>query len=292
MGRNVTLQLGLAMLALGAIAAAQLQPVQGNLRICPTEANGSVVSRQSAFRSGVSPDDSILPDAPKSQKERETEVRVPGTQLNIAHSSGPQPVGCYEPLSARKKFRVFLHRTYSPFTMAGEVFDAGYSQLTRDWPAYGMGAEGFGKRVGATVADAESRTFFQTFLFPSLLHQDPRYFYDPNAGFLNRAFYAASRVLVTRDDYGESTINSSKILGTIVSKSLANAYYPVGDRGLGRTANRVFGALLSDAGSNVLREFWPDVRRKVREHEPKRIRALQEKFESRTHQSVGDLLAP
>ncbi len=290
MGRKVTIRVAATVLALGSLAAAQLKPLPGNLANCRSH-EPAVARHQPAS-------DGVLPDAPRPQTERESgiresEIKVPGTQLNLQHSSGPQPDGaCYEPLAAQQKFKVFLRRTYSPFTMAGELFDAGYSQLTRDWPAYGQGMEGFGKRVGATVADAESRTFFQTFLFPSLLHQDPRYFYDPNAGLLDRAFYAATRVIVTRDDYGQSTLNSSKILGTIVSKSLSNAYYPAGDRGLGRTANRVFGALLSDAGSNVLREFWPDVRRKLRRVEPRKIRELQQGFERRTGTQVGDLLAP
>jgi hypothetical protein len=112
----------------------------------------------------------------------------------------------------------------------------------------------------ATLADTESRRFIQTFLLSTLLHQDPRYFRSGKKGLIPRSWYAATRVLVTRDDDGDSTFNTSEFLGTLLTSSLQNAYYPDSDRGFPNTLTRFVGALGSDATTNMIREFWPDVR--------------------------------
>ncbi len=218
---------------------------------------------------------------------------IPALSTDSSSQQPPRLIGpCYQPLSSSERFRLFVKRSAPRFSLAGVAFDAAYSQLTNDWPAYGQGADGYGKRFGATFADAEARTFIKTFLLPALLHQDPRYFRSSNFGVLPRAIYAATRVVITRNDRGRTTVNISELLGTVITKSFSNAYYPVPERGVGQTANRIAGGLLSSALSNLQREFWPDIRRKLRQHEPERIKRLQGRFEQRTQTSVGDLLAP
>jgi hypothetical protein len=89
---------------------------------------------------------------------------------------------------------------------------------------------------------------------------------------------------VTRNDNGRNGFNTSEIIGVVVAKSLSNTYYPVRDRGLGETFNRSLGALLSDAASNELREFWPDIRKLFKKHEPDRMKKLEE----RMPKAIGD----
>jgi hypothetical protein len=137
--------------------------------------------------------------------------------------------------------------------------------------------QGWGKRLGATLADTESRRFIQNFVLATALHQDPRYFPSEKNGLVARAWYAATRVLVTRDDYGRVVLNSSELMGASLVSSLQDAYYPRPDRTFGATLNRFEGSLSSDATSNILKEFTPDLKRLFHKHCPQGI----QRFEAR-----------
>jgi len=212
----------------------------------------------------------------------------PGSAALPANSQPPLPdaPSAYEPLSGHQKFNLFLQRTYSPYTFASAAAEATWAQMWAQWPEYGGGMEGWGKRFGATLADTESRRFIQTFLLSTVLHQDPRYFRSQKKGFFPRGWYAATRVLVTRDDDGDETFNTSEFLGALFTSSLQNAYYPRHERSLGDTMNRFAGALGSDATSNILREFWPDIRRIFRKHAPEKVRKIEEKVTSQIPCSI------
>jgi hypothetical protein len=189
---------------------------------------------------------------------------------------GPQLPPPYGQLNKREKFKVFLRSTYSPYTFAGAAFDAGLAQATGGWYTYGGGMEGYGKRYGASLADAESGAFFGRFLFPVLLHEDPRYLRSTSQHTMPRVGYALSRVLVTHDDHGNKRPNLSLLMSAVASSSLANSYYPRDNRGLGDTMARAGDGLLSTAEMNLLREFWPDISKKLRKHAPQRIQRLEE----------------
>jgi len=188
----------------------------------------------------------------------------------------PLPVPQNQRLSKREKFKFFVRYTYSPYTFAGAGFNAGMAQATGGWHSYGGGMQGYGKRYAAALADTESGAFFGGFLFPVLLQEDPRYLRSTSRNTMPRIGYALSRVLVTHDEHGNKKPNLSLILGAFASSGLANAYYPREDRGVGDTAARVGNGLLSTAEMNLLREFWPDISRKIRKHEPKRLQKLEQ----------------
>jgi len=116
------------------------------------------------------------------------------------------------------------------------------------------------------------------FALSTILHQDPRYFPSRKQTILARAWYAATRVAVTRNDSGDNTFNSSEFLGVLSASALQNAYYPKPDRTFGDTMNRFGGALSSDAIGNLLREFTPDMKRLFRKHAPKKIQRIEEKL--------------
>lgn len=240
--------------------------------------------------SAISPvfpgDAKALPDAPSSTasssesksdggSENVSTVAVIGNFLNA--SSTPRPP--YTPLTVQQKFVIFLKTTYSPYTFLSAAFDAGWAQMTDDWPAYGQGMEGYGKRYGALLADREAGSFFGSFLLPSVLHQDPRYFrLGKGNSVWHRVAYAASRVAITRDDQGNNTLNSSLVASTLLVKGLTNAYYPEPERGFSDTLGRFGSSLLGTAETNVLREFLPDIRRICRKHEPDRIKKLEQRM--------------
>jgi len=189
----------------------------------------------------------------------------------------PDAPSARDPLSRHCKFELVLHQTYSPYTFASAAFDATWGGLLHEWPQYGGGMGGWSKRVGATLADAESRRFIQSFVLASVLHEDPRYFPSEKSGFISRTWYAATRVLVTRDDWGRSVFNQSEFAGASLVSSFQNAYYPRPDRTFGGTMNRFLGTLGSDASDNVLREFTPDLKRLFHKHCPQPI----QRFEAR-----------
>ncbi len=192
------------------------------------------------------------------------------------------PDAPYVPLSRREKFQAFTRQLYSPYTFVSAGMNATYAQMTGDPYEYGGGMEGWGKRFGASLAGTESSRFFSKYLFPVVFHQDPRYFpAKPNTPFVRRGWYAVTRVLITRGDSGRSQFNYSEVLGDLFTVSLGNAYYPERERGLGDTFSRFGGTLLSNAGSNLTREFWPDIKRLFRRHEPKRIQDIQQRIEKR-----------
>jgi hypothetical protein len=175
------------------------------------------------------------------------------------------------PLSVRCKFSLFRTSTYLPYTFLSAGFQATWAQAMGQWPHNGGGMQGWAKRLGATLADTESRRFIQRFALSMILHQDPRYFPSHKRSLISRAWYATTRVGVTRSDRGDNTFNSSEFLGALFTSSLQNAYYPRHDRNVGETMNRFGGALSSDAIGDLLREFTPDMKRLFRKHAPKKI---------------------
>jgi hypothetical protein len=186
-------------------------------------------------------------------------------QVNRAIDGKPYPsVTEWKPLTARQKFDVFVHSTYSSRTFANAAIDeaadrAKGNHLNRE---YETGFRGIGQAYGINLATTETDVFFQRFLFPTLLKQDPRYFRNPDLPFFQRALYAMSRVLVTHTDDGGQTFNSSRILSIAAARAVADLYVPGDRQGMQPIAVCVSFTLLRDAGMNLAHEFWPDVRRK------------------------------
>jgi hypothetical protein len=201
-----------------------------------------------ALAQSFDPPPAALPDAP-------SETRVQGTVARDAP---------FAPLTPREKFMVATLRTRrgSIFLLSG--FQAGFSQAIDRPEGFGQGADGYGRRYGAALANNLSFDFFGRFAFPVLLHQDPRYFRAGSGSAGSRLKYAVSRVLVTRTDSGSQTFNSSQVMGSLFSSALANAYYPEEDRDAAGTFSRAGSRLAWAAAGNILREFWPDIRRKIR----------------------------
>jgi hypothetical protein len=209
-------------------------------------------------------------------------LRVPDTvPQSPAKTKEAMPTNeplAYAPLSALCKFNIFLASTYSPYTFVSAGFQATLDQAQGQWPDYGGGMQGWGKRFGATLADTESRRFIQAFALSTILHQDPRYFPSRKRTLISRVWYATTRVVIIKNDNGDSAFDTSEFLGALFTSSLQNSYYPRDDRSFGETMNRFGGALSSDAIGNLLREFTPDMKRLFRKHAPKRIQRIEQKL--------------
>jgi hypothetical protein len=175
----------------------------------------------------------------------------------------PDAPSAVQPLTPRQKFAPFLQGTFDPLVLATAGLDAAVGQAMNSPIEWGQGGQGYGKRFGAALAGQASNAFFGRFLFPVIFHQDPRYFRRGHGPFMHRVGSVLRQVAVTRTDSGRSTFNSSLVAGALVAGALANTYYPDEERGVGLTFSSAGYALLGAAGSNLRKEFWPDVRRKL-----------------------------
>ena len=166
-------------------------------------------------------------------------------------------------LSSREKFRMFFNNNTDPFTISYIAFTAGVAQANNDLAGYGQGAAGYAKRFGAGMADESASGFFRTFLFPSLLHQDPRYFRKGSGPWRLRFAHALIRPVVTNTDSQRKAFNWSGLLGGLAASALANAYYPEEERGVGKTFSRVEMGIPFSVIDHLVDEFGPDLQRKL-----------------------------
>ncbi|HKT50333.1 MAG TPA: hypothetical protein VJV96_08540, partial [Candidatus Angelobacter sp.] len=167
-------------------------------------------------------------------------------------------------LTVDEKFHLFIRNTFQPVTFIAAGWNAGISQAQDNDPTFGQGAEGYGKRFGAAVADGVSSDFFHTFLFPVIFRQDPRYYRQGYGGFRGRLRHSLTHVFVARSDSGGSEFNYSEWFGTVSAVALSNTYHPGNDRSFASASQRVAVSIASDAGFDVLREFWPEIVRKCK----------------------------
>jgi hypothetical protein len=142
---------------------------------------------------------------------------------------------------------------------------AGFGQAANTNPSFGQGMEGYAKRYGGLYADLALGNVFAEGLMPIAFHEDPRYFRRGTGKFSSRLGYAATRIFVTRTDGGTRRFNFSESVGNALAVGVSNAYYPDG-RSVEDNLNRFAFSLGTDALGNVLKEFWPDVKRKLTKH--------------------------
>jgi hypothetical protein len=158
------------------------------------------------------------------------------------------------PLTTKLKFQMAYRVSIDPVSLVGAAFLAGMDQAG-DSLNYPLGAKGYGERFGATYADGVTDIMFGGAILPSLLHQDPRYFYQGTGTVKSRLRHALSNPFICRGDNGKLQPNYSSLGGDLISSSLSNLYYPPSNRGAGL----VFGNLLLSTGerevSSVIQEF-------------------------------------
>jgi Carboxypeptidase regulatory-like domain len=160
------------------------------------------------------------------------------------------------PLTSKQKFQLAWKSTVDPvsFGVTGAV--AGVEQATGTLEGYGQGAQGYAKRYGAAYADLVTGTFIGGAIFPSLLKQDPRYFYKGTGSVRSRVLYAISMSVICRGDNGHWQPNYSGIMGSLASGGISNLYYPASDRSDAALTfeNMVIG-IGETAAVNLLQEF-------------------------------------
>jgi hypothetical protein len=171
--------------------------------------------------------------------------------------------GVILPISARTKFWLATEDVFDPFSFLITGIYAGISQWTNQYPEFGQGTRGYAKRYGGAFGDNFFGNYMTEAAFPVLLRQDPRYFrMGPQYGFWKRVGYSASRVLVTRGDSGARQFNFSEVVGNGVAAGISSTYLPGSSRNPHAVLDKWGLDVGSDAGFNILKEFWPDMRQK------------------------------
>jgi hypothetical protein len=168
-----------------------------------------------------------------------------------------------EPLTSREKFTVATEDAFDRGSFALAAIFAGQAQLTNANRSFGQGAAGYGKYYGAAFADFTIGDYMTEAIYPSLLHQDPRYFRKGSGSGWSRLGYAMGQIFWTHSDSGGNQFNFSEVIGNATAVAISNAYYS--DNRTASDAISKLGTQLGvDMATNILKEFWPDIERKFR----------------------------
>jgi len=188
--------------------------------------------------------------------------RIFGVLPNYRTADGSAP---FMPITTRHKFYIAAKDSFDyPVYLTAAAF-AGFYQLENQNPSFGQGVEGYAKRFASSYGDQAIGNLMTEAIFPSLLHEDPRYFRLGSSGgsTWQRTRYAITRVFVVRTDKGGWMFNFSEWLGNGTTVALSNLYYPADTRNVSDNVQKLGIQVGTDAFSQVLKEFWPDIKRKI-----------------------------
>ena len=182
----------------------------------------------------------------------EEKQRVLGVIPNFYISYVPNAA----PLNTKQKFNLAWKSTIDPVNFLITGVFAGVQQGRNDFSGYGQGADGYAKRFAADYADGFIGTFVGGAILPSLLKQDPRYFYKGTGTIRGRALYAIANAVIRKSDKGKWQPDYSGIGGDLIAGGISDLYYPASDRnGVGLTFENALLGLGATAATNLIQEF-------------------------------------
>jgi len=169
----------------------------------------------------------------------------------------------YKPLTVGQKFSTTAKGTFDPYEFVVVGILAGIRQADNAFPAFGQGMAGYGKRYGTAFADQVDGNMMVGAVYPTILKTDPRYFQLGTGRFMHRFGYALSRLIITKRDSGGHMFNICEFAGNATAIAISNLYYPAADRGFANSAHGWGEQFAIDALGNELKEFWPDIHRRI-----------------------------
>jgi Carboxypeptidase regulatory-like domain len=183
-------------------------------------------------------------------KQEETQ-RIGGILPNyyVVYDANPQP------LSKKLKFELGWKSVVDPANVAFVAAVAGFEQAANQFPGYGQGASGYGKRFGAGMADATVGTLLTGSVLPIVFRQDPRYYYRGTGSTASRTWYALATTVICKGDNGRWQPAYANVLGSFGAGAVSGLYYPGGERGGLLMVENGLSALAFDGFSNVMQEF-------------------------------------
>jgi len=194
---------------------------------------------------------------PSPTEVAEDQIRVQEKQrvLGVVPNFYVSYVQNAAPLSSKQKFELAWKTTVDPVTFGVTGVIAGIQQAQNDFSGYGQGAQGYAKRYGASYANVVAGTLIGSAILPSLLKQDPRYFYKGSGSKRSRILYAIANSVICKGDDGHWQANYSGILGSFAAGGISNLYYPAKDRGAELTFENTLIGIGESAAVNLLQEF-------------------------------------
>lgn len=235
-------------------------------------------------------------DKGKASTDSNGEGKVAGTSNDRLFYTLPnfltlQNAGQLPPLSMKDKFEVVALGTFDPVQYPWWGLLSAIGQASNSEPAYGQGWASYGKRYGTIAADSTIENFMVGAVFPSILRQDPRFYQSGHGGWEHRTGYAISRIFVTKSDSGRRQFNYSEIFGAALAGAISTySYHPTStyistpsnphmfvasDRTLSNAGQTWATQIGLDTATLVVKEFWPDIHRKIRKHKEKSAAAEQ-----------------
>ena len=167
----------------------------------------------------------------------------------------------YKPLTTGEKFTIARQDAFDRGTVALALLFAGEAQLNNSNPSFGHGVPGFARYFGTSYGDYLIGDFMTEGIYPTLLHQDPRYFRRGTGSVLSRLGYSAGQIFLTHGDSGRTQFNFSEVAGNSTAVAISMAYYPE-NRDVGDAVSKLGVQLGVDMAANILKEFAPDIGRK------------------------------
>ena len=217
-------------------------------------ANSGQSGLNDASLPAVSPSESARQKGEKQVKQEEKQ-RVLGIfpQFNVFNVSEAVR------LTPGQKFELAFKSALDPVTFGVAGVNAALTQADNDFPGYGQGAQGYGKRFGAAYLDSFDGTMIGNAILPIVLHQDPRYLRKGTGSVASRVLYAVASTFRCKSDNGRWQPNYSNVLGNFAAGGISNLYYPAGDRGLVSTYQRTIVITAEGVLGATFSEFWPDI---------------------------------
>jgi hypothetical protein len=269
----------LAVAACGGYARAQQS--SGQNQAAPAQPPSSPPPKSDSAGAQAQPSSTSTPSMPTSTPTAQGDKTADEKEKEIQKQEQSQrALGFYPqfavtsrqkvpPLSPGAKFHLFFKSSFDPFAFVLAGIQAGSDQAEDEFPGYGEGAQGFGKRYAADFGDALSSGFWTDFFWPVVTREDPRYFRLGHGRIIYRLAYGFAQTVVCRTDKGGETFNFSNFLGAFSAGALSNTYHPQGDRGVALTARGASFALAYGSLGQLFNEFWPDIHEKIRKHHNK-----------------------
>ena len=199
------------------------------------------------------------PDAVSANGTQQTK-RILGIMPNFSSVSADTKL---PPLSPKEKFILAGKNSfdYSSFLIAS--IQAGFAMNGKSYPEFHQGVKGYARYYWHTLADTADENFMVGGLGPIVFHQDNRFYTLGHGGFRKRAWYAATRVLITRQDDGEKMFNFSEVVGSGASAGVSTLYYPTKYRTWTKVGQKWLTSDIIDSANFVFKEFWPDINKKL-----------------------------
>lgn len=284
LGLRVVVCLALASAFSSLSAGQQSTPPASSDPSAQAQPQDTTTGKPTASPQQPSSDTDKAKDKDKTAAQPNGQGKVAGTSNDRLFYALPnfltlQGAGKLPPLTAKDKFKVVALGTFDYVEYPWWGVLAAVSQADNSEPGYGQGWAGYGKRYGATMGDSMIENFMVGAVFPSVLHQDPRFYQSGKGGFTGRSLYAVSRIFITRGDSGHAQFNFSEIFGSATAAAISTySYHPSStyistptnphlfvpsDKTLSNTVS-VWGTQVGlDTVTIMVKEFWPDVHRKL-----------------------------